>query len=142
MKRCNCFGFTFFEMLLVISITTSVTAAGIVGLSQLQAIFKIRSAADEIRSLMQLGRELAIANKNQANYNINLATGVVTLKAGQTEVGRFISPAGVIYQPNTLTWGFTPLTGVLTGCPLPCELRLTSTDNVEIITIQQSGIIK
>lgn len=134
-------GFTIFEMLLVISITTAIAAAGIIGLSELQAIFKIRSASDEIRALLQLGRELAIANKNQVDYTIQFSSNVAVLCAGQAEIARYISPEGIIYSPNSFTWGFTPKSGELTGCPLPCNLSLTSTNNTELITIQTNGIV-
>ncbi|MBI1872147.1 hypothetical protein HYS10_01880 [Candidatus Collierbacteria bacterium] len=125
----------------MIAIATSITAAGIVGLSRLQTIFKLRPAADEVRSQLQLGRELAIANKDQVNYQINLASGILILRGGVTEIARFQTPAGVNYAPSTLTWGFTPLTGSLTGCSLPCQLTLSSGDESEIVTIQANGII-
>lgn len=134
-------GFTIFEMLLVISITTAITAAGIIGLSQLQAIFRIRAAADEIRSLLQYGRELAIANRNQASYSVSFSSGVAVLTENQRELNRFISPTGIIYEPTTFSWSFTPLTGKIIGCSQPCQLTLTSTDNTEIILIQENGIV-
>lgn len=134
-------GFTFIELVLVVVITVAITAAGVVGLSQLQAIFKLRSAGDEIRSQLQYGRELAIANKDQLSYQISLVSGIVTLRSNQGEIARFQSPAGISYSPSSFTWGFSPLTGQLIGCALPCQLTLTSADNVEMVIFQQNGIV-
>lgn len=137
----NSRGFTFFEILLVIAIATAITATGVVGLSRLQTIFKLRGAADETRSQLQLGRELAIANKDQVNYQLTLTPGILILRGGVTEIARFQTPSGVNYAPSSFTWGFTPLTGSLTGCSLPCQLTLSSGDESEIVTIQANGII-
>ncbi len=134
-------GFTFIELVLVVAITVAITASGIVGLSQLQAIFKLRSSGDEIRSQLQYGRELAIANKDQLSYQISLVSGVVILRSNLGEITRFQSPAGITYSPSSFTWGFTPLTGQLTGCALPCQLTLTSIGNTELVIFQQNGIV-
>jgi len=134
-------GFTFLEVVLVVAITVAVTAAGVAGLSQLQAVFKLRSAGDEIRSQLQYGRELAIANKDQLSYEISLVSGIVILRSNLGEIARFQSPAGITYSPSSFNWGFTPLTGQLTGCVLSCQLTLTSTGNTELVIFQQNGIV-
>lgn len=134
-------GFTFIELVLVVAITAAITASAIVGLSQLQAVFKIRSAGDEIRSQLQYGRELSIANKDQLSYQISLTSGIVVLRSNLGEIARFQSPAGITYSPASFTWGFSPITGQLTGCSLPCQLTLTSIGNTEVVIFQQNGIV-
>ncbi len=139
--RISAKGFTFFEILLVIAIGSAITAIGIIGLSQLQTIFKLRSSGDEVRSMLQLGRELAIANKGQVAYTLALSAAVFSLSGGGIEVARFQPPAGITYQPTTFSWGFTPLTGTLIGCTLPCSLVLTSGGETEAIIVSTNGII-
>jgi len=129
------------EMILMIAISAAIAAMGIVGLSQLQAVFKLRSAGDEIRSRLQLGRELAIANKDQVSYSITLTSGVVTLRSNSGEISRFQTPGGITYSPNVFTWNFTPSTGMLTGCTLPCQLSLTSGGNTELVIFNENGIV-
>ncbi len=134
-------GLSLIELLLVLAIVSVITAAGVVGLSQLQAIFKLRSAADEIRGQLQYGRELAIPNKDQLIYQISLSSGTVILKSNNGEITRFQSPAGVTYSPASFTWGFSPITGLLTGCTLPCTLSLTSSGNTELVIFQANGLV-
>lgn len=134
-------GLTFIEVLLVVALTVAISAGGIAGLSQLQAVFKLRGAADEIRAALQLGRELAIANKDQETYQISLASGIVILRSNAGEIVRYLSPSGITYSPSAFSWGFTPLTGELTGCALPCQLTLTSVGNTELVIFQTNGIV-
>lgn len=134
-------GMTLLEVLLVIALTAAISVTGVMGLSQLTAIFRLRSAGDEIRALLQYGRELATANKNQVAYSLVFSSGVVSLTGGGTEVGRFQPPAEIIFAPASFSWGFTPLSGALTGCALPCQLTLSNVGNSEIITIQANGVI-
>ena len=134
-------GMSFIEILLVVTITAAISAMGIVGLSQLSTVFKLRAAADEIRSQMQLGRELAAANRDQLAYQINLTSGVVVLRTNVSEIARFLIPAGVTVSPSNFTWGFTSLTGQLTGCPLPCTISLTGSGNTETVIFQANGIV-
>lgn len=134
-------GLTFIEILLVIAITAAITGAGVVGLSQLQSVFKLRSAADMIRGQLQYGRELAVANKDQLSYEISLSSGTVILRSNVGEIDRFQSPTGIVYSPSSFTWSFTPLTGQLAGCPLPCELTLTIGDNTELVIFQTNGLV-
>lgn len=135
------FGLTFIEILLVITITAAIAGVGVVGLSQLQSVFKLRSAADVVRGQLQYGRELAIANKDQLSYEISLSSGTVILRSNAGEIDRFQSPAGVVYSPAAFTWGFMPLTGLLTGCALPCQLTLTIGDNTELVIFQANGLV-
>lgn len=134
-------GMTFIEILLVMTIAILIAARGISGLSQLQAVFKLREAADEIRAALQLGRESAIANKYQETYQISLASGVVILRSNAGEIVRYLSPEGITYSPVSFNWGFAPLTGQLTGCTLPCQLTLTSSGNTELVIFQTNGIV-
>lgn len=134
-------GLTFIEILLVVALTVAISAGGIAGLSQLQAVFKLRGAADEIRAALQLGRELAIANKDQETYQVGLASGIVILRSNAGEIVRYLSPEGITYSPPAFTWGFAPLTGELTGCALPCQLTLTSGGNTELVIFQTNGIV-
>lgn len=132
---------TFIEILLVMTIAILIAAGGVSGLSQLQAVFKLRGAADEIRAALQLGRESAIANKDQETYQISLASGVVILRSTAGEIVRYLGPEGITYSPASFNWGFAPLTGQLTGCPLPCQLTLTSSGNTELVIFQTNGIV-
>ncbi len=134
-------GMTFIEILLVMGIALVISVGGISGLSQLQAVFKLRGAADEIRAALQLGRELARANKDQESYLISLASGIFVLRSNAGEIIRYQSPEGITYSPASFTWGFTPLTGQLSGCQLPCELSLSSGGNTELVIFQANGIV-
>lgn len=132
---------TLFEIMLVIGITGLITVAAILGLGTLQSSFRVRSAADEIRAQLELGRELAIANQDQASYRIGNQEGVVILYADNVELSRFIPPQGLTFSPETFEWGFTPITGELTGCTLPCSLTLSSGGSTELINIHASGVV-
>lgn len=134
-------GLTYIEIVMVIAISAAIAATGIVGLSELQAVFKLRSASDEIRSRLQLGRELAIANKDQVSYSVSLTSGVFVLRSNLGEISRFQSPAGITYIPATFTWNFTPSSGLLTGCTLPCQLTLTSGGSTELVIFHENGIV-
>ena len=134
-------GMTLLEVLVVIALVITMTATGAVALSELQAIFKLRSTADEIRSMLQLGRELAVANKDLVAYTISLSGGLTVLQAGSNELVRYLAPAGITFSPSTFTYGFTPLTGQLTGCALPCGETLEYGNNSELVTIQANGIV-
>ena len=132
---------TFIEILLVTTIAIMITVGGVSGLSQLQAVFKLREAADEIRAALQLGRELAIANKDQQVYQVDLNSGIMTLRSNAGEIIRYLGPEGITYSPASFNWGFTPLTGQLTGCVLPCQLTLSSGGNMELVLFQANGIV-
>lgn len=134
-------GLTLIEILLVTALTVAISAGGIAGLSQLQSVFKLRGAADEIRAQLQLGRELASANKDQETYQISLVSGIVVLRSLAGEIGRYLSPDGITYSPSSFAWGFAPLSGLLTGCPLPCQLTLTAGENTELVIFQANGIV-
>lgn len=134
-------GLTFIDIVMVVGITSIIVSAGIVGLTQLQSVFKLRSSGDEIRSLLQLGRELAVANKDQQNYSVSLNSGIVILRSDSGEISRYQSPGGIIYNPISFNWSFAPLTGLPVECTLPCQLTLTSGDNTEIIIFQKNGIV-
>ncbi|EKD53278.1 MAG: hypothetical protein ACD_61C00086G0001, partial [uncultured bacterium] len=82
-------GFTLIELVVVFAVVSVVTIIGVIDLSRLQRIFKLRSAADEIKSHIQYGRELAVANKNGAAYNVNLSGSVVKLSADGAEFSRY-----------------------------------------------------
>lgn len=132
---------TFIEILLVMTVAILIAMGGVSGLSQLQAVFKLREASDEIRAALQLGRESAIANKDQETYQISLASGVIILRSTVGEIVRYLSPGGITYSPATFNWGFAPLTGQLTGCPLPCQLTLTLGGSTELVIFQTNGIV-
>ncbi len=133
-------GFTLYEVLIVMTIVVLVSTVGIVNLSKLQNVFRIRSSADEIKALIQYGRELAIGNKNRAIYNINLSGNIFKLQADGKEMSRYQIPSGVVLTPASLNWNFTPVTGALTSCP-SCEIVLTSGGSSETINIQANGIV-
>lgn len=134
-------GLTFIDIIIVVGITSIIVSAGVVGLTQLQSVFKLRSSGDEIRSLLQLGRELAVANKDQQSYSVSLNSGTVILRSGSGEISRYQSPAGIVYNPASFSWSFAPLSGLPSECSLPCQLTLTFGDNTEIIFFQKNGIV-
>lgn len=133
-------GFTLFEVVLVLAIGISITAIGIVSLSRLQKMFQLRSSADEIRSQIQYGRELAIANKNNSVYSISLSGTVVSLKAGGKEITRYQFPQGITATPPSFNFIFSANTGTIGTCS-SCQLTLFATGATEIINIQSNGIV-
>jgi len=132
---------TLFEVILVIGIASLITVSAVLGLGNLQSSFKVRSAADEIRAQLELGRELSISNQNQASYSISNASGSVVLYSSGVELSRYIPAQGVIFSPEAFDWSFTPITGGLIGCSLPCNLVLTSGNSSETITIYENGVV-
>lgn len=134
-------GMTFIEIMIVIALITGISAGGVLGLSQLQTIFKLRGAADEIRSALQLGRELTLAKKDQETYQISLSSDVIILRSNSQEIVRYLTPSGIIFTPSSFTWGYAPLTGLLTGCTLPCQLTMTANDNVEAVIVHENGLV-
>lgn len=133
-------GFTLFEILLVVVIGLVISGIGVIGLASLQTVFRVRSSADEIRSLVQFGRELAIANKDQVSYGVYLTGNIVKLSAGPNEISRFQVPGGVVLSPSSFSWQFTPLTGVISSCS-PCQLSLSSGSTQEVINVQDNGLV-
>lgn len=133
-------GFTLFEIMLVITMSVSITAIGMVSLSRLYKIFTLKSASDEIRSQLQYGRELAIAQKDKAAYSVSLSGGIMSLNKNQTEISRYLIPSGVSSSPTSFVWNFVSGIGSIESCA-SCSLTLTSVGMTEIITIQSNGII-
>lgn len=133
-------GFTLFELLLVFTLAIVITTIGVVNLSRLQNTFRLRSSADEIKAMLQLGRELAISNKNQAIYNISISGGIVALQGDGKVVSRDQIPVGVSVTPSSLNWNFTPMTGGLASCS-PCSITLFIGSQIEIINIQDNGLV-
>lgn len=135
-------GFTLLELLLVFAIIVSVSAAGIIGLSQITTIFRLRAAADETKALFQLGRELTIANQDQATYQLTLDPDFIQLStAAGLEVARYQPPSGIVFTTPTQNWGFTPVSGTVTGCLLPCQITLNLGGSSEIISLNANGLI-
>lgn len=133
-------GFTLFEILIILSLTAALTAASTIGLSQLQSIFRLRSAGDEIRALIQLGREYALANKDTATYGVSLQSGAFKLLKNSVELSRYQVPSGILIAPASFSWSFVPITGILNGCA-PCQVSLSSLGNFEVINISDNGMV-
>ncbi len=134
------YGFTLFEILIVLSLAAAITTVSIIGLSQLQAIIRLRNTGDEIRAMIQLGREYTLANKDSAVYSVSLASGTFKLLENSFELSRYQIPPGIIVDPVIISEEFTPVTGKLTNCS-PCQINLSSMGNSEIIMIQENGIV-
>jgi Tfp pilus assembly protein FimT len=126
--------------MMVMALVTLVSAIGLVNLSRLQNVFRLRSSADEIKAQIQYGRELAIGNKDRAIYNVNLSGTIFRLQADGKEISRFQIPAGVALTPASINWNFTPITGELTACS-SCQIVLVAGEATETINIQANGIV-
>lgn len=133
-------GFTLFEVVIVMTIVIVISAVGIVNLSRLQNVFRLKSSADQIKAQIQLGRELAIANKNGAIYNINLSSNIFKLQADGKEMDRYQIPAGIVMTPTSINWNFTSVSGELSSCS-SCQITLTLGNQTEIINIHANGIV-
>lgn len=134
-------GMTLLETLLVMLLITVITMAGGFGLAQLQTQFQLRGTGDEIRSQLQYGRELAIANKGWSGYRIKSINGLVVLVSDGRELSRVTIPRGMNMSPPVFDWGFAPVTGQLSGCALPCSLGLSLKGSSETVIIQSNGIV-
>lgn len=133
-------GFTLFEIAIVFVIGIAITTAGIITLSRLQSLFRLRTAADEMRSQIQYGRELAIANKDQSLYGIVLSGNIFRLTADGEDISRYQIPSSIIVSPTSMLWNFAPVTGVVQSCS-PCQIELTRGGLLESIIIQSNGIV-
>ncbi|KKT40583.1 MAG: hypothetical protein UX47_C0003G0018 [Candidatus Collierbacteria bacterium GW2011_GWA2_46_26] len=133
-------GFTLFEVIAVMTVVMIISTLGIINLSRLQSVFVLRSSADEIRSMIQYGRELAVANKDMASYNLSLSGSVVKLQKNGLEFSRYVVPQKVTINPSSFSWIFSSITGGVQTCA-PCQLMLTSNGLNEIINIQSNGIV-
>lgn len=133
-------GFTLFELLLVFTLAIVITTIGVVSLSRLQNTFRLRSSADEVKAMLQLGRELAISNKNQTKYNISISGRIVALQSPKEVISRYQIPFGVSISPPSLNWEYTPLTGGLVACS-SCLITLSAGSQIEIINIQENGLV-
>lgn len=135
-------GFTFLEIILVFGLISLLTVIGVVNLSRLQSIFKARSTADEVRSMLQLARQLTLNNSNQTTYQVSLSGDVITLTSTTgTEINRFQPSKGVVFSPSGFIWRFEPITGSVTGCVSPCQLDITFGSATQSVIINSSGII-
>ncbi len=133
-------GFTLFEILLIFALSASITAFGAISLARLQALFQVRSAADEIKSRVQYGRDLAIANKDAQSYSLTLVgSSVKLLSSGQT-ISQYQVPVGIVMAPTSLTWSFTPTTGAIASCTT-CTLDLSFRGVTESIIVQANGLV-
>lgn len=133
-------GFTLFEILLVLALSASVTAFGAISLARLQALFQLRSSADEIKALTQYGRELAIANKEGKSYSLTLVGSSVKLIASGQSISQYLIPIGIVMSPTAISWTFTPMTGDIPGCS-SCTLDLTFRGVTESIIVQDNGLV-
>jgi hypothetical protein len=122
------------------AIMAVVSAIGVMSYYRLQTIFQLRSSADEIRSLMQYGRELAITNKDQGSYDITYTNKVFRLKVDSNEMYRVTIPSRMTVIPASLFWRYSPLTGNIPNCS-PCDITLTFNGEDEVITIQENGLV-
>lgn len=135
-------GFTFLEIILVFGLISLLTVIGTVNLNQLQSIFKARSTADEVRSMLQLARQLSLNNNNQTTYQVSLSGDIITLtSAAGIEINRYQPPSGVTFSPSSFTWRFEPITGSVTGCVSPCQLNITFGPATQSVIINTSGVI-
>lgn len=134
------FGFTIFELIIVLFLTGVVTVLGIISLTRLQALFKLRTAADEITAQIQFGREAAIANKGNAIYSFSFSGSIFRLTADSKEISRYTLPDNVVVSPPTITMNFTPITGAIPTCS-PCQITLAVSGLSEVINIQSNGIV-
>lgn len=136
-------GLTLLELLLVMGLVGMFTVAGGIGLSSLYESFTVRSAGDEIRTLLRQAREYTLSRRESTNYQIRLSNNIITLEnVSGVELDRYQAPTDLVFSPNSLLWSFLPITGEPTGCVLPCQLTLSLKGTTEIIEISQSGIIE
>lgn len=133
-------GFSLFEIILVMGISVVIAVVGAVNLAHLQTIFRLRSVAEELKSAIQYGRELAISNKNLETYSISMSASAMSLLANGKEFNRFQIPAKVTVNPPVFSWNYTPYTGEMVSCA-PCNITLSSQGEVELITVQANGIV-
>lgn len=133
-------GFTLFEILLVLALSVSIVAFGAIGLSHLQALFQLRSSADEIKARLEYGRELAIANKDNKNYSLTLSGSSINLLAGTQTVSQYQVPTGIVLVPSSLVWNFSPTTGKITSCDT-CQLILNFRGLSDLIIVQPNGLV-
>lgn len=143
MRRRHPAGLTMFEIILVFGLMIAFTVLGGIGIIQLQESFTLRSAGDEIRSLLALAREQSLANLNNTSYRVNANNNIVTLQtaAGQ-ELRRYQAPESITFTPSSFTWQYLSVTGEISGCIAPCILTLTQGSSTEVIKVNQSGIIE
>lgn len=127
-------------MVLVLGLIVSFSIIGAVNLSSLQTIFKLRSVADEVKSLLRHGRELAIANKDDGGYKIIFSDNSFKLLSQNNEFTRYQIPTKVTVDPISFSWEYSTISGEIAGCS-PCQITLTSKSLTESITIQENGII-
>lgn len=133
-------GFTLFEILLVLALCASLTAFGAISLSHLQALFQLRSSADEIKARVEYGRELAIANKDNKNYSLTLTGSSINLLAGNQTISQYQVPTGIVLIPSSLVWSFTPTTGKIIQCDT-CQLTLNFRGSSDSIIVQPNGLV-
>lgn len=133
-------GFTFFEMVVVMAIVSTLIVVSTIGISQMQSIFRLRSAADEMRALLQLGREYSLSNKDSATYGVTQSNNIFKLLKNNAELSRYQIPKGVNVFPSDFLWDFDRLSGFLSGCS-PCQITLTSLGNNEVININENGMV-
>lgn len=124
----------------MIFISATIITAGTINLAHLQTIFKLRSTAEEIKSFLQYGRELAIANKNQTPYSISMSGAALSLLAGGQEFTRLQIPAKITVNPPVFSWNYSAYTGDITSCSL-CNITLSSQDITESIIVQTNGMV-
>ena len=132
---------TLFEVLLVVFIVSVIILSGSFGWVALQTAFSLRSVGDEIRSQMQLGRELSRAGMNGADYQIRHTGNSVVLLSDGVEIRRYLLPSNVSLTPLLFNWSFSPITGDIVGCSLPCVIGVTMRGTSESIIIRANGIV-
>lgn len=133
-------GFSLFEIILVMGISVTIAVIGAINLAHLQTVFRLRSVAEELKSAIQYGRELAISNKNQEIYSISMSASAMSLLANGKEFNRFQIPVKITVNPPVFSWNYTAFTGEIASCA-PCNITLSSQGEVELITVQANGIV-
>ena len=149
--RTSVAGFTLVELLIVITIASILAAIALPSFKSLNESQRVKNAAYEIYSVLNLARSEAIKrNKNitvtpspswTALASINVADGGVTLVDRPTPKGIKITASasatsGITYQHN----GRTSITAAPITFQLDVAGAATPTRNVRCITIELSGM--
>jgi len=145
-KKIKCLnqnkGFTLLEMVVVLAIMMTIISLGGIGLKAVQDEGRVRAVSDETRNLLKWARELSLANKSSVNYQMRLESGMMVVEAvGGGGKKWYQVERGVEILPESLEWGFAPITGEATGCSV-CEITIMAGRVQETILIGEGGIVR
>ncbi len=99
-------GFSFLELLAVISIGLAITVLGVPSIQKTQSIYRVSADARSLAEDLTLAKMRAGANFTQERLNLNTSTNTFQLEQYDKSSSTWVSDGGIKYLNTGVTFGF------------------------------------